>query len=145
MKFNIIGNRRLFFVISGVIILVGIASLARFGLRPGVDFSGGSLTTVSFKQPIDRGSLEQELDRLGYARARVQPTGEGYFSLRTGPLDQRFVYYLMGATGICVVPLTGFCCKRPGYRITLLECDDQKRQWIFKTLASAMRTYLTSA
>ena len=56
--------------------------------------------------------------------------------------DQRFVYYLMGATGICVVPLTGFCCKRDGFRVTLLECDDAKRRWIFSTLARVLRTYL---
>ncbi len=61
-----------------------------------------------------------------------------------GPRDQRFVYYLMGATGICVVPLSGFCCKRDGYRVTLLECDDEKRRWTFKTLAAAMREYLSS-
>ena len=61
-----------------------------------------------------------------------------------GPDDQRFVYYLMGATGICVVPLSGFYCERDGFRITLLECDDQKRAWTFKTLAEALREYLSS-
>ena len=61
-----------------------------------------------------------------------------------GPNDQRFVYYLMGATGICVVPLTGFCCRRDGFRVTLLETDDEKRRWIFSTLAQALRDYLTS-
>ncbi len=61
-----------------------------------------------------------------------------------GPNDQRFVYYLMGATGICVVPLTGFCCKRDGYRVTLLECDDERRRWTFNTLATAMKEYLSS-
>jgi aspartate/methionine/tyrosine aminotransferase len=64
--------------------------------------------------------------------------------VRDGPNDQRFVYYLLGATGVCVVPLTGFCCKRDGYRVTLLECDDEKRRWTFKTLAEAMREYLNS-
>jgi aspartate/methionine/tyrosine aminotransferase len=58
--------------------------------------------------------------------------------------DFRFVYYLLGATGICVVPLTGFCCKRDGFRVTLLECDDAKRRWTFQTLATAMREYLGS-
>ena len=58
--------------------------------------------------------------------------------------DQRFVYYLMGATGICVVPLSGFYCKRDGFRITLLECDDNKRQWMLNTLANALREYLAS-
>ncbi len=60
------------------------------------------------------------------------------------PPDLRFVYYLMGATGICVVPLSGFCCKRFGFRVTLLECNDDLRRWTFKTLAEAIRDYLNS-
>ncbi|NLF32293.1 MAG: pyridoxal phosphate-dependent aminotransferase [Planctomycetes bacterium] len=60
------------------------------------------------------------------------------------PTDQRFVYYLMGATGICVVPLSGFCCRRLGFRVTLLECDDKLRKWTFQTLAQAIREYLNS-
>jgi alanine-synthesizing transaminase len=58
--------------------------------------------------------------------------------------DTRFVYYLLAATGICVVPLSGFQCKRPGFRITLLECDAAKREWILGTLADAIRSYLAS-
>ena len=60
------------------------------------------------------------------------------------PNDQRFVYYLMAATGICVVPLSGFYCKRDGFRITLLECDDRKRAWMLEALANALRGYLNS-
>ena len=60
------------------------------------------------------------------------------------PDDQRFVYYLMGATGICVVPLSGFYCKREGFRVTMLECDDEKRLWTMNTLADAIRAYLAS-
>jgi hypothetical protein len=40
------------------------------------------------------------------------------------------------------VPLSGFCCKRDGFRVTLLECDDAKRRWTFETLARAVREYL---
>ena len=58
--------------------------------------------------------------------------------------DKRFVYYLLGAAGICVVPLTGFCCKRKGFRITLLETDDQKRLWTWNTIADNIRKYLAS-
>jgi len=56
--------------------------------------------------------------------------------------DKRFVYYLLASTGICTVPLTGFCSDLPGFRITLLENDDQRRRWIFQTIAAALRTYL---
>ncbi|MFP4054236.1 MAG: pyridoxal phosphate-dependent aminotransferase [Phycisphaerae bacterium] len=58
------------------------------------------------------------------------------------PNDARFVYYLMGSTGICVVPLSGFYCKRDGFRMTLLETDDEKRRWTYGTLAEAIRQYL---
>jgi alanine-synthesizing transaminase len=58
--------------------------------------------------------------------------------------DKRFVYYLMGATGIIVVPLTGFHCAHAGFRGTLLETDDAKRAWIFKTLRESIDQYLAS-
>lgn len=58
-------------------------------------------------------------------------------------VDKRFVYYLLGATGICVVPLTGFCCTRKGFRITLLEADDEKRKWTWNTIAENINKYVT--
>jgi alanine-synthesizing transaminase len=58
--------------------------------------------------------------------------------------DARFVYHLLASTGICVVPLTGFYTPHPGFRFTLLESDDAKRAWIFRTLAEALTEYLES-
>jgi aspartate/methionine/tyrosine aminotransferase len=56
--------------------------------------------------------------------------------------DKRFVYELLASTGICTVPLTGFCSDLPGFRMTLLENDDGKREWIFRTVAQALKSYL---
>ncbi len=64
--------------------------------------------------------------------------------VRDVPNDRRLVYYLLAATGICVVPLSGFCCKRDGFRVTLLECDDAKRRWTFETLGQALKDYIHS-
>jgi alanine-synthesizing transaminase len=58
--------------------------------------------------------------------------------------DKRFVYYLMGATGIVVVPLTGFQSEHHGFRFTLLENDDTKRRNIFQTLRDSIDTYVAS-
>ena len=60
-------------------------------------------------------------------------------------VDKRFVYYLLAATGICVVPLTGFCCDKKGFRVTLLETDDKKRMWTWTTIADSIEKYLGSA
>ncbi len=59
-------------------------------------------------------------------------------------VDKRFVYYLLGSTGICVVPLTGFCCERKGFRITLLEAEDKKRRWTWETIAKNITAYVNS-
>ncbi len=60
-------------------------------------------------------------------------------------VDKRFVYYLLGATGVCVVPLSGFCCDKKGFRVTLLETDDEKRRWTWHTIAEHIKKYISSA
>ncbi|MBN2510714.1 MAG: pyridoxal phosphate-dependent aminotransferase [Spirochaetales bacterium] len=64
--------------------------------------------------------------------------------VRDVPVDKRFVYYLLGAEGICVVPLTGFCCTLKGFRVTLLECNDEVRTQLWHTLARSIETYLNA-
>ncbi|MBU0664481.1 MAG: pyridoxal phosphate-dependent aminotransferase [Proteobacteria bacterium] len=59
-------------------------------------------------------------------------------------VDKRFVYYLLGATGVCVVPLTSFATELQGFRITLLERDEEKFIKIFQTIASSITQYLKS-
>ncbi len=59
--------------------------------------------------------------------------------------DKRFVYWLLAASGICVVPLSGFASDLAGFRFTLLEHDDAKRRWIYKTIAQMAEAYLASA
>ena len=56
--------------------------------------------------------------------------------------DKRFAYWLLASTGICVVPLSGFATEFQGFRFTLLEQDDRKRQAIFATLAERAQRYM---
>ena len=59
--------------------------------------------------------------------------------------DMRFVYYLLGSTGICVVPLTSFFTSTPGFRITLLEKDEQKFENTVKIIAEKIVEYVESS
>jgi len=83
MMFDIIGKRFWFLLISGIVILMGIISLAVFGLRLGVEFSSGSIMTVRFEQEVEQIQLKQELANLGHSNAIIQRTGEGDFLIRT--------------------------------------------------------------
>jgi preprotein translocase subunit SecF len=86
MTFDMIGKRFWFFLISGVVILIGIISLATFGLPSGIEFSSGSILTVSFEGPVEHDAFEQEIDNLGYTDAIIQQTREGEFLIRTHEL-----------------------------------------------------------
>jgi alanine-synthesizing transaminase len=59
--------------------------------------------------------------------------------------DKRFVYYLLGSTGICVVPLTSFSSDLQGFRVTLLETEEDKFTETFDTLSRSIKQYLASA
>ena len=80
---DIIGKRFWFLVISGALTLICIILLAAFGLELGIDFSSGSILTVSFEQEVDQGQLEQELAGLGYTSATVERNPEGDFLIST--------------------------------------------------------------
>ena len=59
--------------------------------------------------------------------------------------DKRFVYYLLAATGICVVPLTSFNTELEGFRMTLLEPQEARFRRTIRTIAACIETYLISA
>lgn len=68
--------------------------------------------------------------------------------LVSGPdvaLDKRFVYFLLASTGVCVVPLSSFATDLQGFRVTLLERDEEEFVKIFNTIADSIRKYLNSA
>lgn len=103
--------------------------------RPG----GAFYLSVVFEEGcLDRGQV------LPLANDEVRHLVEE-LTVRPGTsLDKRFVYYLLAATGICVVPLSSFNTTLMGFRMTLLERDEHEFQRIIATLANAIRAYLAS-
>jgi preprotein translocase subunit SecF len=83
MMFDIVGKRFWFFLISGIVILAGIISLATFGFKAGIEFSSGSVVTLGFEEEVGSDELRQELADLGYGNAVVQTTESGDFLIRT--------------------------------------------------------------
>lgn len=100
--------------------------------------SGAFYFTVMFKDGMLNGQQTLPIENPK-VRARIEALVDNVAA------DKRFVYYLMGATGIVVVPLSGFQCSHDGFRMTLLETDDTKRAWIQQTLRTAIDDYIGSA
>jgi aspartate/methionine/tyrosine aminotransferase len=60
------------------------------------------------------------------------------------PNDKRFVYYLLGAKGICVVPISSFCSELQGFRVTLLEENEESLVKTFTAIRDGIVEYLGS-
>ncbi|MCB0408815.1 MAG: protein translocase subunit SecDF [Flavobacteriales bacterium] len=52
ININFVTNRKKFYIISGLVIVAGIASLATKGLQYGIDFRGGRTYVVRFDAPV---------------------------------------------------------------------------------------------
>ncbi len=81
---------------------------------------------------------------LPIENAEVRKLVESLVAAPGTSVDKRFVYYLLGATGVCVVPLTSFATELQGFRITLLERDEAQFIKIFQTIADSITRYLKS-
>jgi aspartate/methionine/tyrosine aminotransferase len=60
------------------------------------------------------------------------------------PMDKRFVYYLLGAKGVCVVPISSFCSELQGFRVTLLEEKEEVLVKTFTAIRDGIVEYLSS-
>jgi len=72
---NFIGNRKIALAFSAVLTLLSIGSLAVRGLQMGIDFTGGTLIQVGYKQTADLTVLRNTLNTEGFNDATVQNFG----------------------------------------------------------------------
>jgi preprotein translocase subunit SecF len=69
--FDIIGRRYWYFLFSGLLIVFGVAALLIWGLRLGVDFTGGSLVEVQLANNPQPHDVRDFLIQAGYPEASV--------------------------------------------------------------------------
>jgi len=64
-------------VASAVIVLAGVLNVTVFhGLKPGVDFGGGTLIRIEFKDPTPVGQVRKQLADVGLGGSTIQETGK---------------------------------------------------------------------
>jgi SecD/SecF fusion protein len=93
LQIDFMGKRYLWFALSGIVIVLGIAALGVRGLNLGIDFKGG--TQLSFKTPVAHttGDVREVMKAQGYADAVIQGRGSSTnsayksFQIRTKALS----------------------------------------------------------
>jgi SecD/SecF fusion protein len=71
-RFDFIGKKRIWFAISGAILVIGAISLATTGLNRGIDFTGGSKLTFSTPRPVSVGAATGAVTAAGVVDPQVQ-------------------------------------------------------------------------
>ncbi|MDP3762641.1 MAG: protein translocase subunit SecF [bacterium] len=86
---GLVKARKFTYAFSLVLILASLASLFVYGLKLGIDFTGGSVVEVEYGSPRPGEEvLHEKMSELGLGQFVLQPAGESGFSLRTRELGE---------------------------------------------------------
>lgn len=86
---NLIKMRKIWYIISIVVIIPGIISLMLNGLNLGIDFTGGNLMEVRFDQPIVVEKVRAVVSSQGLEGSHsIQKIGANSYLIRTKALNQ---------------------------------------------------------
>ena len=85
----IIKNKKIFIGISVGLVILSILALSVFGLKVGIDFKGGALTEVSYKETRpDQVELNKSLEAINLGSILLQPTGEKDYLVKSRDLNE---------------------------------------------------------
>jgi SecD/SecF fusion protein len=80
---DLMGHRRAWLAISGLLLVIAVAGIAVRGLNLGVEFTGGRLMEYSSTTPLNPDSARDAVSDAGFPRAIVQSSGEDDITVRT--------------------------------------------------------------
>ncbi len=86
-KFDFVNNRRMAYIISTVIILVGLISIIFQGFNYGIDFAGGTLLQIRFDKSVSTTELRNVLSEFNLSQSTIQNLSENEFVIRTEKID----------------------------------------------------------
>ncbi len=81
--FRVVERKWLYFLLSGLLIVPGVAFLLLGGLRPGIEFLGGTLLDVRFSDPPSTSAVHDVMTGLGHGEALIQGAEGGRLLIRT--------------------------------------------------------------
>ena len=75
-KFDIAGRAKVWFIISLLVIVPGLFSMATRGFNFGIDFTGGTIIDLKFENPVTISVVRESLHPFGLDNATIQLSGE---------------------------------------------------------------------
>jgi len=70
-----LGKRKIFYIVSISLFLLGLINIVFRGLQFGIDFKGGSEIVLQFDKPIEIGNIRGEVEKLGLGNIELKTYG----------------------------------------------------------------------
>ena len=84
----IIKHRKIWYAFSLLIVIASLFSILKFGLKQGIDFTGGALLEVEYSAKPDAFAVKQKIESLSLGSVVVQPSGEKNIIVRMKDLTE---------------------------------------------------------
>ena len=97
---------------------------------------GAFYNTIVFK----KGFLKKG-QNIDIQNPQIKTLVAGWTSNEDIALDKVFVYYLLASKGVCVVPLSSFHSDLEGFRVTLLEENEEVLQKTFTLIREGIKEF----
>ena len=85
--YDLVGKRNLWFLISAILTIPGVIFILLGGLRPSIDFTGGTEWEASYADAPSAGAVEGFLADRGYEDVTITELDDGYLRIRMEPID----------------------------------------------------------
>lgn len=85
---QIIKTRKIWFTIAGILALASILALITWGLKPSIDFTGGTLWELSFIERPDNVAIENALQEFNLGTLTIQPVGDQGVIIKSKELNE---------------------------------------------------------
>ena len=82
-NFDFVKNRRIVYIISAVLILIGLVSILFQGFNYGIDFAGGTIIQIKFDEPASITEVRNILGEFNLSQSTIQDLSEDEFVIRT--------------------------------------------------------------
>lgn len=98
LNIEFVRRRKIWYILSLLVIIPGLLSFAIQGLNKGIDFVGGSIMQIEFEKPVSLADVNAVLDQFELTGSSVvQKTGDSEVLIRTKVLDEKQTRELVDA------------------------------------------------
>lgn len=94
---GVVKYRKIWYTISGLLVLASLFCVFYYGLNVGIDFKGGSLLEIEYKNNRpDILSLKKEIEGLNFGNINIQPAGDKGVMIRLRTLTEEEHQAMLG-------------------------------------------------